>query len=181
MSSVLWHHPPHADVGPRFSQKLFVGHLKLSGLALTCFFLGYPDCIVCCWQVRYLDEDKVFTIEQITGMLLNKLKETSEGALKKPVVDCVISVSETKTNTTSSSSTVALIHCSHSEQNWFFFSQVPGYFTDAERRSVFDATQIAGLNCLRLINDTTAGQSSLSSYLAQTFDSSMEIDNIFNK
>ncbi|XP_028251401.1 heat shock 70 kDa protein 4L [Parambassis ranga] len=75
-------------------------------------------------KVRYLDEDKVFTVEQITGMLLTKLKETSEGALKKPVVDCVISV--------------------------------PSFFTDAERRSVFDATQIAGLNCLRLINDTTA-------------------------
>uniref|UniRef100_A0A8C5EG23 Heat shock protein 4 like n=1 Tax=Gouania willdenowi TaxID=441366 RepID=A0A8C5EG23_GOUWI len=75
-------------------------------------------------KVRYLDEDKVFTIEQITGMLLTKLKETSEHALKKPVVDCVISV--------------------------------PSYFTNAERRSVFDATQIAGLNCLRLINDTTA-------------------------
>ncbi|XP_034530404.1 heat shock 70 kDa protein 4L [Notolabrus celidotus] len=75
-------------------------------------------------KVRYLDEDKVFTVEQITGMLLNKLKETSESALKKPVVDCVISV--------------------------------PSFFTDAERRSVFDATQIAGLNCLRLINDTTA-------------------------
>uniref|UniRef100_A0A7N8XJH2 Heat shock protein 4 like n=1 Tax=Mastacembelus armatus TaxID=205130 RepID=A0A7N8XJH2_9TELE len=75
-------------------------------------------------KVRYLDEDKVFTVEQITGMLLTKLKETSEIALKKPVVDCVISV--------------------------------PSFFTDAERRSVFDATQIAGLNCLRLINDTTA-------------------------
>uniref|UniRef100_A0A669BIQ0 Heat shock protein family A (Hsp70) member 4 like n=1 Tax=Oreochromis niloticus TaxID=8128 RepID=A0A669BIQ0_ORENI len=75
-------------------------------------------------KVRYLDEDKVFTVEQITGMLLTKLKETSESALKKPVVDCVISV--------------------------------PSFFTDAERRSVFDATQIAGLNCLRLINDTTA-------------------------
>ncbi|TMS21086.1 Heat shock 70 kDa protein 4L [Larimichthys crocea] len=45
-------------------------------------------------KVRYLDEDKVFTVEQITGMLLNKLKETSEMALKKPVVDCVISVSD---------------------------------------------------------------------------------------
>lgn len=43
--------------------------------------------------MRYLDEDKVFTVEQITGMLLTKLKETSESALKKPVVDCVISVS----------------------------------------------------------------------------------------
>ncbi|KAJ3613693.1 hypothetical protein NHX12_019939 [Muraenolepis orangiensis] len=75
-------------------------------------------------KVRYLDEDKVFTVEQITAMLLTKLKETSEGALKKPVVDCVISV--------------------------------PSFFTDAERRSVLDASQIAGLNCLRLINDTTA-------------------------
>ncbi|KAF7666457.1 hypothetical protein LDENG_00108770 [Lucifuga dentata] len=75
-------------------------------------------------KVRYLDEDKVFTVEQIAGMLLTKLKETSESALKKPVVDCVISV--------------------------------PSFFTDAERRSVLDATQIAGLNCLRLINDTTA-------------------------
>lgn len=75
-------------------------------------------------KVRYLNEDKVFTIEQVTGMLLTKLKETSESALKKPVVDCVISV--------------------------------PSFFTDAERRSVIDATQIAGLNCLRLINDTTA-------------------------
>ncbi|XP_056281490.1 heat shock 70 kDa protein 4L [Pseudoliparis swirei] len=75
-------------------------------------------------KVRYLDEDKVFTVEQITGMLLTKLKETSESALKKPVVECVVSV--------------------------------PSFFTDAERRSVFDATQIAGLNCLRLINDTTA-------------------------
>ncbi|XP_038123323.1 heat shock 70 kDa protein 4L [Cyprinodon tularosa] len=75
-------------------------------------------------KVRYLDEEKVFTVEQISGMLLTKLKETSESALKKPVVDCVVSV--------------------------------PSYFTDAERRSVLDATQIAGLNCLRLINDTTA-------------------------
>uniref|UniRef100_A0A8C9ZA96 Heat shock protein family A (Hsp70) member 4 like n=1 Tax=Sander lucioperca TaxID=283035 RepID=A0A8C9ZA96_SANLU len=33
-------------------------------------------------KVRYLDEDKVFTFEQITGMLLTKLKETSESALK---------------------------------------------------------------------------------------------------
>ncbi|XP_060789042.1 heat shock 70 kDa protein 4L isoform X1 [Neoarius graeffei] len=75
-------------------------------------------------KVRYLDEDKVFTIEQVTAMLLTKLKETSESALKKPVVDCVISV--------------------------------PSFFTDAERRSMIDASQIAGLNCLRLINDTTA-------------------------
>ncbi|XP_029375286.1 heat shock 70 kDa protein 4a isoform X4 [Echeneis naucrates] len=34
--------------------------------------------------------------------------------------------------------------------------KVPSYFTDAERRSVIDAAQIAGLNCLRLMNETTA-------------------------
>ncbi|KAK5615639.1 Heat shock 70 kDa protein 4 [Crenichthys baileyi] len=75
-------------------------------------------------KVMYMEEERVFNIEQITGMLLTKLKETAESALKKPVVDCVISV--------------------------------PCYFTDAERRSVMDAAQIAGLNCLRLMNETTA-------------------------
>lgn len=33
---------------------------------------------------------------------------------------------------------------------------VPVYFTDAQRRAMLDACSIAGLNCLRLINDTTA-------------------------
>lgn len=33
---------------------------------------------------------------------------------------------------------------------------VPGWFTDIQRRALLDAAQIAGLNCLRLINDTTA-------------------------
>ncbi|KAH0615971.1 hypothetical protein JD844_026671 [Phrynosoma platyrhinos] len=42
-------------------------------------------------KVRYLDEERPFAIEQITGMLLVKLKETAESALKKPVADCVIS------------------------------------------------------------------------------------------
>lgn len=38
------------------------------------------------------------------------------------------------------------------------FLQVPSFFTDAERRSVLDAAQIVGLNCLRLMNDMTAGK-----------------------
>uniref|UniRef100_A0A8C0VEG2 Heat shock 70 kDa protein 4 n=1 Tax=Cyanistes caeruleus TaxID=156563 RepID=A0A8C0VEG2_CYACU len=75
-------------------------------------------------KAMYMEEERNFTIEQVTGMLLTKLKETAENALKKPVVDCVVSV--------------------------------PCFYTDAERRSVMDATQIAGLNCLRLINETTA-------------------------
>lgn len=45
------------------------------------------------FKVMYMEEERNFTIEQMTGMLLTKLKETAENALKKPVVDCVVSVS----------------------------------------------------------------------------------------
>ncbi|XP_059821088.1 heat shock 70 kDa protein 4L-like isoform X1 [Hypanus sabinus] len=75
-------------------------------------------------KVHYLNEERVFAVEQIMGTLLTKLKETSENALKKPVTDCVISV--------------------------------PSFFSDVERRSMISAAKIAGLNCLRLMNDTTA-------------------------
>ena len=34
---------------------------------------------------------------------------------------------------------------------------VPSYFTDHERHAMLDAASIAGLNCLRLMNDSTAG------------------------
>ncbi|KAM4045829.1 heat shock protein 105 kDa [Anomaloglossus baeobatrachus] len=43
-------------------------------------------------RVMYMDEPHVFSVEQITAMLLTKLKETAESNLKKPVTDCVISV-----------------------------------------------------------------------------------------
>jgi len=33
---------------------------------------------------------------------------------------------------------------------------VPSYFTQAERQALLDASRIAGLNCLRLFNETTA-------------------------
>lgn len=40
-----------------------------------------------------MDEEHLFSVEQITAMLLTKLKETAENNLKKPVTDCVVSVS----------------------------------------------------------------------------------------
>jgi len=49
--------------------------------------------VVYFFKVMYMEEERNFTIEQMTGMLLTKLKETAENALKKPVVDCVVSVS----------------------------------------------------------------------------------------
>lgn len=43
-------------------------------------------------KVHYLDEDHVFSIQQITAMFFTKLKETAEAALKCQVDQCVISV-----------------------------------------------------------------------------------------
>ena len=39
--------------------------------------------------------------------------------------------------------------------------QVPCYYTDIQRRAMLDAVSMAGLNCLRLMNDTTAGKETL--------------------
>lgn len=75
-------------------------------------------------RVNYLDEEQVFSPEQITAMLFTKLKETSANALHAQVNDCVITV--------------------------------PIYFTNAERKALLDAASIAGLNVLRLFNETTA-------------------------
>uniref|UniRef100_A0A8B9HSL3 Heat shock 105/110 protein 1 n=1 Tax=Astyanax mexicanus TaxID=7994 RepID=A0A8B9HSL3_ASTMX len=75
-------------------------------------------------KVSYLEKEHRFSIEQITAMLLTKMKESAEASLQKKVAECVISI--------------------------------PSFFTDSERRSVLDAAKIAGLNCLRLMNDTTA-------------------------
>lgn len=75
-------------------------------------------------RVNYLDEEQVFTPEQVTAMLFTKLKETAEVALKKPIKDCVLTV--------------------------------PSFFTNAERAALIDAANIAGLNILRLLNETTA-------------------------
>ncbi|XP_035681259.1 heat shock 70 kDa protein 4-like isoform X2 [Branchiostoma floridae] len=75
-------------------------------------------------KLHYQGEEHIFSTEQITGMILTKLKEVSEMNLKVKVVDCVISV--------------------------------PCFFTDAERRAVLDSASIAGLNVLKLMNDTTA-------------------------
>ena len=35
---------------------------------------------------------------------------------------------------------------------------VPTYYTDRERRAFLDAVRIAGLNCMRLVNETTASK-----------------------
>lgn len=75
-------------------------------------------------RVNYMDEEHVFSPEQITAMLFTKLKFDATAALQTQIYDCVITV--------------------------------PSYFTNAERKALLDASGIAGLNCLRLVNETTA-------------------------
>src|SRR6185437_16049380 len=41
---------------------------------------------------------------------------------------------------------------------------VPAYFTDAQRHAVHDAADIAGVNCLRLLNEGTAAALSYGIY-----------------
>jgi len=75
-------------------------------------------------EVMYCNEQQQFTVEQVTGMILHKLKKTVEAATSQKCNDVVISV--------------------------------PGWWTDAQRRSLMDASQIAGLHTLRLLNETAA-------------------------
>jgi heat shock protein 1/8 len=75
-------------------------------------------------QVKYKGEDKEFTPEEISSMILVKMKEIAEAYLGESVTDAVITV--------------------------------PAYFNDSQRQSTKDAATIAGLNCLRIINEPTA-------------------------
>ncbi|KAF1761893.1 hypothetical protein GCK72_010152 [Caenorhabditis remanei] len=77
-------------------------------------------------QVSYLGEPQTFTPEQVLAALLTKLRTIVESQLTD-----VRKVSD----------------C---------VLAVPSYFTDVQRRAVLSAIQYAGLNSLRIINETTA-------------------------
>lgn len=77
-------------------------------------------------QVSYLGEPHTFTPEQVLAALLTKLRTIVESQLSD-----VKKVSD----------------C---------VLAVPSYFTDVQRRAVLSAIQYAGLNSLRIVNETTA-------------------------
>lgn len=80
-------------------------------------------------EVSYLGKTQQFTSTQLVSMFLSKIKATVQDALAG-------------TAAAASKPDVVL--------------SVPPWFTDCQRRALLDAVQIAGLNPLRLMNDTTA-------------------------
>lgn len=69
-------------------------------------------------------EKKTFSPEEISSMVLTKMKDIAESFMGKIVKDAVVTV--------------------------------PAYFNDSQRQATKDAAAIAGLNCLRIINEPTA-------------------------
>mmetsp|Transcript_45331 Transcript_45331/g.84644 ORF Transcript_45331/g.84644 Transcript_45331/m.84644 type:complete len:650 (-) Transcript_45331:210-2159(-) len=75
-------------------------------------------------QVDYKGETKQFSAEEVSSMILVKMKEVAEAYLSKDVKNAVVTV--------------------------------PAYFNDSQRQATKDAAAIAGLNCMRIINEPTA-------------------------
>ena len=82
-------------------------------------------------KVKFKNEYKHFHAEQISGYVLEKLKESAERYLNENPNDIVNKV------------TKAVI-------------TVPAYFNDSQRQATIDAAQIADLEVLRIINEPNA-------------------------
>ena len=75
-------------------------------------------------SVEFHGEQKEFSAEEISSMILVKMKEIAEAYLGKEVKNAVVTV--------------------------------PAYFNDSQRQATKDAAVIAGMNCMRIINEPTA-------------------------
>lgn len=75
-------------------------------------------------EVDFKGDKKRFEPEEISSMVLVKMKEIAEMYMGTDVKDAVVTV--------------------------------PAYFNDSQRQATKDAMVIAGLNCLRIINEPTA-------------------------
>ena len=75
-------------------------------------------------KVQYKGEEKTLKPEEVSAMILSKMKQVAETYLGQTVKNAVVTV--------------------------------PAYFNDYQRQATKDAATIAGLKCLRIINEPTA-------------------------
>merc|ERR1712137_1247115 len=106
-------------IGRKFSDSSVQSDIKHFSYAVSSGDGGRPSI-----EVQFKGEQKRFMPEEISSMVLTKMKETAEAYLGGEVKNAVVTV--------------------------------PAYFNDAQRASTKDAAAIAGLNCLRIINEPTA-------------------------
>merc|ERR1711868_312875 len=106
-------------IGRKFSDAAVQSDIKHFSYTVSAGDGGRPQI-----EVEYKGEAKKFMPEEISSMVLIKMKETAEAYLGGEVKNAVVTV--------------------------------PAYFNDAQRASTKDAASIAGLNCLRIINEPTA-------------------------
>ncbi|XP_059457473.1 heat shock cognate 70 kDa protein 2-like [Corylus avellana] len=106
-------------IGRRFSDLLVQNDIKLWPFKVIEGPEDKPIIVV-----TYKDEEKHFSAEEISSMVLNKMREIAEAYLGTSVKNAVITV--------------------------------PANFNDSQRKATKDAGNIAGLNVMRIINESTA-------------------------
>ena len=106
-------------IGRKYSEPAVQADIKDWSFTVEAGDAGKP--MIC---VEFHGEAKKFSAEEISSMVLVKMKEIAGAYLGKDVKNAVVTV--------------------------------PAYFNDSQRQATKDAAVIAGLNCLRIINEPTA-------------------------